>query len=188
MEIWVDHFYAANHLNDGVMLYAPYIKTSYFNDVVTLNRSLAKVSEIADRLIGLQFLFEDAYRSREGEECGVDLPDQIERLTNLLLLTTNENRQLFIPSKQNQNVPSLGYIDFMMGNGSPVDYDAFYDYDEHYAFIDLYGARKERTGKDYKRYGVLVQKLAGSRLSELNRGIESMVDAAIDLSASSDGI
>lgn len=182
MEIWIDHYYAANHLKDGVMLYAPYIKTSYLNDVVTLNRSLAKVSEIADRLIGLQFLFEDAYRSLEGEECGVDLPDQIERLTNLLILTTNENRQLFIPTKRNHNVPSLEYIDFMMENGCAVDYDAFYDYDEHYGFIDLYGAREERIGKDYQKYGARVQELAGSRVPELNREIESMVNDAVKLS------
>lgn len=44
------------------------------------------------------------------------------------------------------------------------------------------GAREDRCGKDYKKYGKLVQKLAGSNLTKLNSGIESMVDDAIELS------
>ena len=57
-----------------------------------------------------------------------------------------------------------------------------HDYDDQYGFIDLYGAREDRCGKDYKKYGKLVQKLAGLNLSKLNSGIESMVDDAIELS------
>lgn len=180
MEIWIDHYYA-NHLREGVMLYAPYIKTVYLNDE-TLEQELDKISDIADLLVGLQFLFEDMYRDRIGKECPFDLPDQIERLAKLLLLTTNDSRQLFIPSKDNRNIPSLKQINWMMENADSVDYDANYDYDDHYGFIDLYGAREDRCGKGYKKYERIVQKLAGSNLTKLNRGIESMVDDAIELS------
>ena len=100
MEIWVDHYYA-DHLKEGVMLYAPYIKTVHLNDE-TLEQELDKISDIADLLVGLQFLFEDAYRDRIGKECPLDLPDQIERLAELLLLTTNNSRQLFMfPRRRN---------------------------------------------------------------------------------------
>ena len=180
MEIWVDHYYA-DHLKEGVMLYAPYIKTVHLNDE-TLEQELDKISDIADLLVGLQFLFEDAYRDRIGKECPLDLPDQIERLAELLLLTTNNSRQLFIPSKHNKNIPSLGQISWLMENADSVDYDVNYDYDDQYGFIDLYGAREDRCGKDYKKYERMAQKLAGSNLAKLNSGIESMVDDAIKLS------
>ncbi|MCC4351165.1 hypothetical protein LMB24_03555 [Limosilactobacillus reuteri] len=180
MEIWVDHYYA-DHLKEGVMLYAPYIKTVHLNDE-TLEQELDKISDIADLLVGLQFLFEDAYRSRICKECPLDLPDQIERLAKLLLLTTNNSRQLFIPSKHNKNIPSLGQISWLMENADSVDYDVNYDYDDQYGFIDLYGAREDRCGKDYKKYERMAQKLAGSNLAKLNSGIESMVDDAIKLS------
>lgn len=63
-----------------------------------------------------------------------------------------------------------------MENADSVDYDANYDYDDQYGFIDLYGAREDRCGKDYKKYGKLVQKLAGSNLAKLNSGIESILN------------
>lgn len=176
MEIWVDHYYA-DHLKEGVMLYAPYIKTVHLNDEM-LEQELDKISDIADLLVGLQFLFEDAYRDRIGKECPLDLPDQIERLAKLLLLTTNNSRQLFIPSKHNKNIPSLGQISWLMENADSVDYD----YDDQCGFIDLYGAREDRCGKDYKKYERMAQKLAGSNLAKLNSGIESMVNDAIELS------
>ena len=56
MEIWVDHYYA-DHLKEGVMLYAPYIQSGAY-DI----EEVQKINDIADRLVGLQFLFEDAYR------------------------------------------------------------------------------------------------------------------------------
>lgn len=175
MEIWVDHYYA-DHLNEGVMLYAPYIQSGAY-DI----EEVQKINDIADRLVGLQFLFEDAYRERTEEELDVDLPDQIKRLTDLLILTTTDNKQIFIPSRRNFAINSestLKLINYMMKEELSVDFNEGYQY----GFIDLYGAREDRCGKDYKRYGKLVQKLAGSNLTKLNSGIESMVVDAIKLS------
>ena len=183
MKIWIDHYYA-DHLKDGVVLYAPYIKTVYLNNE-TLELEMDKILDIADHLVGLQFLFEDAYRERMGEECPLDLNDQIERLVKLLLLTADDSRQLFIASKHNQNAPSLKQINWLMENADSVDYSAFYDYDDQYGFIDLYGARELRCGRDYKKYERPVQILAGSNLSKLNSGIENMVDDAVKLEKSS---
>lgn len=61
MEIWVDHYYA-DHLKEGALLYAPYIQSGAY-DI----EEVQKINDIADRLVGLQFLFEDAYRERTGE-------------------------------------------------------------------------------------------------------------------------
>lgn len=44
MEIWVDHYYA-DHLKEGVMLYAPYIQSGAY-DI----EEVQKINDIADRL------------------------------------------------------------------------------------------------------------------------------------------
>lgn len=177
MEIWIDHYYA-NHLKEGVVLYAPYISAGGY-DI----KEIQKIDEIADRLVGLQFLFEDSYRNRTGEECGVDLPDQIKRLVKILCLTSTRNRQLLIPNKANFPISSetcLKHLNYLMENASSVDYDEAYQT----GFIDLYGAREERCGDSYQQYGKYVKKLAGANLQKLNDEIKKMVDNAIKLEKS----